>query len=117
MTQETVKMTGEALHISGGARPTAVKVAGDASRPVSGRETMRGAAVQKAVRDSVPEKGLKAERTGRGNVVPGREHSPNAHKQNPAAQGMKPGRGMAQRQRPTAAKPSPPRGKTGDEHK
>lgn len=124
LTQETVKMTGEALHsqthmqaapIFGGARPTAGKVAGDAFRPVSGRETMRGAAVQKAVRDSVPEKGLKAERTGRSNAVPNREHSPNAHRQSPAEQGIKPGRGMAQRQRPTAANPL--RGKTGDEHK
>lgn len=110
--------------ISGGARPGAVKMAGGMSRPVSGREPMRGAVVQKAVRDSVPEKGLKVERTGRGNAVPSGEHSPNAHKQspspNPAVQGRESVKSRTQRQKPTNAKHSPPRGrggKTGDERK
>lgn len=129
LTQGTAKMMGEALHsqthmqtapISGGARPTAGKVAGGMSRPVSGRETMRGAAVQKAVRDSVPDT-MKPDYQDRNKPISGGETAKIGHKPppppSPAAQGRESGRGKAQRQRPTAAKPSPPRGKTGDEHK
>lgn len=117
LTQEAVKMTGQ-MHnqtrmqtapISGSARSASVK--GDVPRPPSGREPVRGAAVQKVVRGSAPEKGLKVERTGRGNAIPSREHSPNEHRQSPAAQS----RNMVQRQKQTAA--SPPRNRQGDERK
>lgn len=119
LIQETEKMTGENLHShthmqtappSGGTKPTAVNMADGLSRPIPGRETMRGAAVQKAMRDSAPEKVLKMERTDRRNAVPNREHTPNEHRQSPvpspAAQGRESGRSMEQRQKPTAANPS-----------
>ena len=119
LTQETTKMTGETLHSqthmqtappSGGTKPTATNMAGSLSRPIPGRETMRGAAVQKAMRDSAPEKGLKMERTDRRNTVPNREHTPNEYRQSPApspaAQGRESGRSMGRRQKPTAANPS-----------
>ncbi len=119
LIQETEKMTVENLHShthmqtappSGGTKPTAVNTADGLSRPIPGRETMRGAAVQKAVRDSTPEKGLKMERTDRRNAVPNREHTPNEHRQSPvpspAAQGRESGRSMEQRKKPTAANPS-----------
>ncbi len=119
LIQETAKMTGENLHShthvqtapsSGGTKPTATNMAGGSPRPIPGRETMRGAAVQKAMRDSAPEKGLKMERADRRNAVPNREHTPNEHRQSPvpspAAQGRESGRSMEQRKKPTAANPS-----------
>ena len=96
--------------ISGGARPTAGKVAGGMPRPVSGRETMRGTTVQKAVRDSVPDT-MKPDYQGRNKPISGGETAKIGHKPPPIPSPQS--RDMGQR----AAKPSPPRGKTGDEHK
>lgn len=68
--------------IFGGARTTAGKMAGDASRPVSGRETMRGAAVQKAVWDSVPDT-MKPDYQGRNKPISGGETAKIGHKPPP----------------------------------
>ena len=129
LAQGTVKMTEETLQNqtriqttppSGGARPAAVKMAGGMSRPVSGREPMRGAVVRKAVRGSAPRDALKPDYQGRENPVSGKENRKTEREQNfppsPAAQG----RHTRHRQKPTKAKHSPPRGrggKTGDERK
>ena len=129
LAQGTVKMTEETLQNqtriqttppSGGARPVAVKMAGGMSRPVSGREPMRGAVVRKAVRGSAPRDALKPDYQGRENPVSGKENRKTEREQNfppsPAAQG----RHTRHRQKPTKAKHSPPRGrggKTGDERK
>ena len=129
LTQGTVKMTEDTLDSqahtrasasSNSARPAAVKMAGGMFRPASGREPMRGAAVQKAVRSSAPRDALKPDYQGREKPGSGKENRKTERERNfspsPAAQG----RYTEQRKKPTNAKHSPPRGrggKTGDERK
>lgn len=119
LIQETEKMTGENLHShthmqtappSGGTKPTATNMTGGLSRPISGRETMRGAAVQKAMRDSVPKDTKKPDWQSRDKPVSSSGNTKMEHRQSPApspaAQGRESGRSMEQRKKPTAANPS-----------
>lgn len=130
MAQETAGTTQETVHSQthmrttappSGAGPAPMKMPGNHSRPVSGREPMRGTEVREAVRNNAPGNYTKSGKYNESKPISGKENTKTERRQplppSPAVQGRESGRGMTQRQRPTTAKPSPPRGKTGDEHK